>query len=145
MQRQDIIRELKEFFKTEELVCPHTYAKLGERSWDVLRTELLETLLVIRRDIIRRPMTVNGGAWKQRGYRCNWCDLVRQKTGPYLSGHCCGAAIDASCKDITAEEMRRMILDSQHLLPCNIRMEKDVTWLHVDVYDMGRKVYQFKG
>jgi len=143
--REDTIRELKQYFRIEELVCQHTVDRLGSNAWDVLRTELLETLLVIRRDIIKRPMTVNNQTWHQRGFRCNWCDLVREKKGPYLSSHCVGAAFDASCKDMTAEQMRSAIRAAAHLLPCNIRMEDGVDWLHVDIYDKGQKVYMFRG
>ena len=46
---------------------------------------------------------------------------------------------------ITAVEARAIIKDKQKLLPYNIRIEKDVSWLHFDTYDAGVKVYEFNG
>nr|DAG74273.1 MAG TPA: hypothetical protein [Caudoviricetes sp.]DAG95715.1 MAG TPA: hypothetical protein [Crassvirales sp.] len=39
-----------------------------------LSTPLLHTLLVIRRDILQKPMTINNSSnYTQRGLRCNMC------------------------------------------------------------------------
>ena len=37
-----------DYFRPEELVCPHVYERFGERSLDFLDNRLKETLLVIR-------------------------------------------------------------------------------------------------
>jgi heat shock protein HspQ len=42
-----------------------------------------------------------------------------------------------------AEEVRRWIHDNKDTLPHNIRLEKDVPWVHIDVIDTGRKIYYF--
>jgi hypothetical protein len=84
----------------------------------------------------------------QRGLRCNLCQLVKEKDVVYLSPHPLGKAGDFTVVGMTAEEARKRIKEMQHLLPCPIRMEKGVSWLHFDVlpqYGIDQKVYEFKG
>ena len=148
MNRQQLIKEITAFFRVQELVCPHIFSKWGEASWQFLDTAFLETLLVIRRDIIRLPMLCNTSRLTQRGIRCNRCQLVREKSGPYLSAHVLGKAGDFTLLGLSAEEARQRIIDSAALLPHNIRLEAEVSWLHIDVlpqYDIHNKVYLFKG
>jgi hypothetical protein len=91
-------------------------------------------------------MTCNHeGAW-QRGLRCNRCELVKEKKVAYLSSHILGKAGDFSFEGITAQEARSRIRNNAHLLPCPIRMEGGVSWLHFDVlpqYGIDVKVYEF--
>lgn len=146
MDRDKIIRELHNYFQVSELVCEHTYAKWGERSWQFLDTDYLACLLIIRRDILQLPMICNHGQADQRGLRCNMCPLVFEKTGVYLSSHILGKAGDFTVKGLTAAQARQRIKEMQHLLPCPIRMEKGVSWLHFDVlpqYGIDQKVYEF--
>lgn len=146
MTRDEIIRELHKFFQIRELVCPHTHSEWGERSWQFLDTAFLHNLLVIRRDILKTPMTCNHGTQLQRGLRCNMCELVSQKDEVYLSSHVLGKAGDFTVKGMTAEEARRRIKDNAHLLPYPLRMEAGVSWLHFDVlpqYEINVKVYEF--
>ena len=147
MTREDIIRELSKFFSVKELVCDHTYAKWKDASWQFLDTDYLYALLIIRRDILKVPMTCNSAAAHQRGLRCNMCDLVKSKKANYLSAHILGKAGDFTCKGMTAEQARQIIIAHKDWLPCNIRMEAGVTWLHFDVlpqYGINEKVYLFK-
>lgn len=146
MTRNIILKQIKQFFDIEELVCKHTLAEWGERAWQFLDTEFLHCLLIIRRDILKKPMTCNYGIMTQRGMRCNMCELTRSKGKVYLSSHLLGKAGDFTVKDMTAEEARELIRKNAHLLPCNIRLEADVSWLHFDVlpqYDVKQKVYEF--
>lgn len=147
MNRNDIIRELSQFFSIKELVCDHTFARWGDKSWQFLDTDYLHALLIIRRDILKVPMTCNYAGYTQRGLRCNMCEMVKAKTKNYLSAHVLGKAGDFTCKSMTAAQARRVILSHCDLLPCNIRMEDGVTWLHFDVlpqYGIEDKVYLFK-
>ena len=146
MNRDKIIQALRKYFDISELVCPHTLSKWGERSWQFLDTSFLHALLVIRRDILQVPMTCNYDGAGQRGLRCNRCELVKEKSSVYLSSHVLGKAGDFTCKGLTAEEARRRIIENAHLLPCNIRLEGGVNWLHIDVlpqYGVENKVYVF--
>lgn len=148
MERNEIIDKLKKYFNIKELVCPHVYAKFREAGWMFLSTALLHTLLIIREDIVKRPMIVNSGSiFTQRGLRCNMCQLVRSKTSSYLSAHVLGEGLDFSCNDISAEEIRKLIASNSDKLPYKIRFETGVTWVHFDCYDDldGSKISYFKG
>lgn len=140
MERNEIIKELKQWFGISELVCNHTMQAFGDKSWQFLDTELLHTLLILRRDIFKCPITINTDTMKQRGLRCNICQLVKDKTMKnqiYLSAHCNGAAVDLDVKGFSAEQSRSKIKAKANLLPYPIRLEEGVTWVHIDVYDSG--------
>lgn len=146
MTRDQIIRELREFFQIRELVCEHTHSKWGERAWQFLDTAFLHNLLVIRRDILQAPMVCNHGSQLQRGLRCNRCGLVAQKDAVYLSSHVLGKAGDFTIQGMTAQEARSRIRNSANLLPYPLRMEGGVTWLHIDVlpqFGINEKIYEF--
>ena len=148
--RAEIIAELKPKFNVSELVCDHTFKRWGEKSWQFLSTELLETLLVLRFDIFNIGMTVNKTGAQQRGLRCNICPLVKEQTNKnqnYLSAHCTGNGVDVDFTGFTAEKAREHIRKNADKLPYPIRLEKDVTWVHIDVYNdcSGKKIVEFAG
>lgn len=150
MERQEIINEFKQrgLFDIDELVCNHTFAKWGEQSWQFLRTEYLHNLLIIRRDIIMKPMFCNDAQHFQKGLRCNMCDLVHSKNVVYLSSHILGCAGDFTSPNMTAEQMRQLIIANADKLPYPCRLEDDVSWLHMDTlpqYGITKNVYLFKG
>lgn len=160
MTKAQIIKALEPYFDVKQLVCPHTYARHGERSWMFLQTPLLHTLLVLRTDILNVPLLCNnwskvGGKYSQRGLRCNLCDEVRKKHTDigtvYLSAHTQGLAVDLSSPKMTAEEMRRRIYAAADRLPYPVRVEDNgdgtPSWLHIDCYDTGtcKKITTFKG
>ncbi len=146
MTRNEIIRALRQFFDIDELVCNHTLAKWGDKAWQFLATDYLYALLIIRRDILRRPMYCNGFGKYQCGLRCNMCPLVAAKESVYLSSHILGRAGDFTVEGMTAKEARALIRANAHLLPCNIRLEGGVSWLHIDTLPqvgVTDKVYVF--
>lgn len=146
LDRDKIIRDLHAYFQVSELVCKHTFSKWGERSWQFLDTDYLACLLIIRRDILQAPMICNHDGAHQRGLRCNLCELVKEKSAAYLSSHILGKAGDFTIKGLTAQEARSRIRNMAHLLPCPIRMEGGVSWLHFDVlpqFGITDKVYEF--
>lgn len=155
MTRSQIIQELSKYFSIQELVCPHTYKKFGDKSWQFLDTEILHTLLVVRRDILKVGMICNdykfGDKHTQRGLRCNICPLCKDKTMKnqiYLTAHANGAGMDfvfGANSGMTAAKARQLIKDNASKLPYNVRIEKDVTWLHIDCYYTGQKVNEFNG
>ena len=148
MTREEILAAIRPYFDIDELVCDHTLRRWGEQAWQFLDTDYLHCLLVIRRDILKKPMWCNGNTKKQRGLRCNRCQMVRDKTSVYLSSHVLGKAGDFSITGMTSEQARQKIKENADLLPCNIRMEKAVSWLHFDVlpqYGVTQKVYEFNG
>lgn len=146
MTRDEILRAIKPYFDIDELVCDHTLAKWGEKSWQFLDTDFLHCLLIVRRDIIRMPMYCNSRSAHQKGLRCNLCQLVKEKKEVYLSPHLQGKAGDLTCPYMSAENMRQKIKASAHLLPCQIRIERGVSWLHFDTRpteNFNGKVYEF--
>lgn len=146
MSRSATITVLKKYFKVKELVCPHTYQKYGESSWQFLSTCYLETLLVIREQILAAPMYCNTSNLTQRGFRCNLCQLVTTKQALYLSAHLLGKAGDFTIYGLTAEEARNKIIQNAHLLPHPIRLENNVSWLHIDTlpqHGITEKVHLF--
>jgi len=150
MTRKEIITKLKEKFTISELVCDHTFKNWGEKSWQFLSTELLETLMVLRFYSLNVGMTVNKTGALQRGLRCNICPLAKEQTIKnqiYLSAHCTGNGIDVDFTGLTAAQARAKIKENADKLPYPIRLEKDVNWVHLDVYDdgSGRKIVEFAG
>ena len=140
--RTTIITELKQYFDIREIVCPHTYKKFEYKSWQFFDYQFLENLLILRRDVLKVPLTCNdwhkGGAFSQRGFRCNICQLTRDATAKgqiYLTAHANGAGIDLVSSKMAAEQMRQKIKEHQDLFTTPIRVEKEVTWLHFDIYD----------
>ena len=146
MSRSETITALKQYFNVKELVCPHTYQMYGENAWQFLSTCYLETLLVIREQILAAPMYCNTSNLNQRGLRCNLCPIVSNKQSLYLSAHILGKAGDFTVRGLTAEEARNKIIQNAHLLPYPIRMEKNVTWLHIDTlpqHSITEKIHLF--
>ena len=143
MKRIETIKKLKKYFDIRELVSSKVYAFLGEHCWELFDTRLLETLLVLRENILKVPIVVNtwmsGGTLSQRGYRENICNIVAEKTKSnilYISAHTLGMAVDFSSPKMTAEEMRKLINENAIKLPHQIRLEdgkKAPTWVHIDV------------
>ncbi len=147
MKREEIIKELKKYFNIKELVCNHIYDRFGEQAWMFLSTQLLHTILVLRTQIINLPMIVNTTSMKQRGMRCNMCELVKSKNSVYVSAHLTGNGVDFTCSTKSAEEIRNLIKNNRDKLPYPIRLEEDVNWIHLDVYNncSGNKITTFKG
>lgn len=156
MRRDNIINELQEYFEIHELVGPETFKKHGHRSWKFFSTDLLEALLITRKNIGRK-ITINnwfwGGSFSQRGLRTNLQNLFRQMTKSlklYLSGHVLGEAVDFDVDGMTAEEVRQWIIDNEELYPMRIRLEhkkngKPITWVHLDTIQElhNPKIYLF--
>lgn len=136
----------------KEIVCPHVYAKWGDKAIRFIRPELRETLDVIRNKILKCPMTINNKVYTQRGLRCNCCELVAEKTKTgkvYLSAHNLGAGVDFSCSKYTVQEVHDLIKKNANLLPYKIRLESPInapSWTHVDLIteDQKDKVYIFR-
>lgn len=131
--------DVKKYFGIKELVCPHVYEVWGENAWQFLDDRMLANLVFIREGI-GKPIVVNnwakGGEYSQRGLRCNTCLLVIEKTDlrkVYLSAHIQGKAVDFNVVGMTAEEVRQWIIDHADEMPYPLRLERDVSWVHMDV------------
>ena len=68
--------EIVPHISVKEMVCPHVYAKYGDKSARFLDEDLMAVLKVIRNDILKCPIIINNGSTlTQRGLRCNVCPL----------------------------------------------------------------------
>lgn len=157
MDIQRLITEVKKFFKVQEFVDERTFKRWGDNAWNFFDDKLLETILIIRRDILKVPLICNdwsfGGKNQQRGLRTNLSPLVKEKTDKgilYLSQHCMGKAVDFVSSKMTANQMRDLIKKNANKLPYNIRIEHGdsaPTWLHLDTMNnmsQREKIYFFK-
>ena len=91
-------------------------------------------------------MYCNTSNLTQRWLRCNLCPIVANKQSLYLSAHILGKAGDFTVRGLTAEEARNKIIQNAYLLPYPIRMEKNVTWLHIDTlpqHSITEKIHLF--
>ena len=141
-----------ENFKAYELVCRHVYTKYGEAALNFADPRLLSWLDWFR-EKIGLPVYVNNymssGKYSQRGYRCNLCSLVADKTAKkemYLSAHTRFQAVDFNVSDMKDEEVRQWIDRHKSEMPCNIRIENATAgWVHVDVAcpEIGPKITYF--
>lgn len=136
-------KTIKDFFGIEELVCKDVYTKFGDKAWQFFDDRLLAMLLWIRENI-GKPITVNnwanGGSFSQRGLRCNLCQLVADKTKKgqlYVSAHMEGTAVDFDVQGMTAQQVRQWLVNNKHRFPYPIRVEDDVTWVHIDMRNDG--------
>ena len=125
------------YFKVYELVDKTVYTNYKDNSVRFLDNRLLITLDVIR-EILGVPLVINDWYWggnnQQRGLRTNICQIVKSKGNVlYLSSHCFGRAFDAVSAKMSAEQMRQKIVANAYKLPYPIRIESNVTWLHVDL------------
>jgi hypothetical protein len=133
MTKSEVIKKVSRYFSITELVCEHTLERFGVGAWKFFNAQALETLLVLRTKILKVPLTINTQSAHQRGLRCNLCQLVKEKETQYLSGHVLGCAFDILSKEMTAAQMRALIVQNKDLLPYPIRIESGVSWLHVDL------------
>lgn len=154
LDRTEILKGIKQYFDIEELVCDHMLERWKddpERCWDFLDTNFLAVLLILRRDIIQRPMYCNNHkrGQHQRGIRCNMCEMVKEKDYPYMSAHILGKGADFSIEGIAGVRAMDYQRQKIHLAigyyPVPIRMEAGVSWLHIDVMPTpnGQKIYEF--
>jgi hypothetical protein len=139
------------YFELQELVCPHVYDVYKNRAWMFLDSRIILTLDTIR-DRIGKSIFVNNWNWNgeydERGLRCMRCDLVKAKIEAgemYMSAHLFGKAVDFDVTGLTSEEVRLWIVAKANLWPYPIRLEKNVAWVHLDIFDSGtdQKVYLF--
>lgn len=153
MSRNELIKKLKQNFDIKELVCPHCYNRFGEQSWQFLSTTLLSTLYTLRYVIFNKPMTINNwhkqGTLSQRGFRCNMCEIVKNKKDVYISAHMLGMAIDFNVADLSTEEVYEAIRNNINAFEYPIRIESNsTTWAHCDCYqpnDSEDRLIEFKG
>lgn len=144
---KEVREEIKTYFSIKELVGKRTYKKYEQRAWRFLDYRLLYALLIIRTNL-GLSITVNYGNKQQRGLRTIVQQMVKNffyKDKLYISAHLLGKAVDFDVKGMTAREVRNWIINNKDLFPFKIRLENNVSWVHLDVIweDKNPKVYLF--
>jgi len=123
-------------FDIREFIPPEIFTIYGSSSTWFISPQLI-TLAQFIRDYFGTSLTINtwhrGGVFKERGYR-----TPGSTTGSKFSQHKRGAAIDFTIKGLTADEVRRTILDNQQVfLAQGLTTIEDEefapTWVHADI------------
>jgi len=128
------------FFKIYELVDRFTHERFGEEAWQFFNPIALISLDGIR-EFFNAPVTVNnwfwGGSLQFRGLRPVYCTI-----GATYSQHRFGNAFDCDVKGVSAEEVRKTIIDNKdHELLRHITcIEADVDWLHFDCRNIPERI-----
>lgn len=122
-------------FDLREFIPPDVFNAYGASSTWFIQQELVTGTQFIR-DYFDAAATINnwhtGGHFTERGYR-----TPNSTTGSKLSQHKRGAAIDFNIKGLTADQVRRRILDDQKtFLAQGFTAIEDeefaITWCHID-------------
>jgi hypothetical protein len=134
------------YFELYELVDRKTYSQWGEDAWFLFNPDLLYSVDGVR-EFFGVPCYINNwwnghGNDQFRGYRPPDCII-----GATNSEHKKGNAADMTIVDVYAEDARQEIQrNKDHPLLCKImRMEKSVSWLHIDCKTVVNRIYVFKG
>jgi hypothetical protein len=135
-----------QYFDLQELVCPDVFNEYGIFAWNFFDPRLIVTINSIR-DRIGKPVYINGydsgREHSQRGLRCNQCQIVKDAKGIYLSGHVTGKASDFDVEGLTAQEVRDWLQLHETWWPYPFRLEDNVGWVHLDLYNSESKVVLF--
>lgn len=134
-------------FKLYELLPKELYID-EDMGWDLFDERILRTIDIIR-EIVGVKLICNNWYWK--GKR-NWSGARNKNSPDFRIGSCHSIredrkvmALDVISPAMSAAEMRRLIVQRHTELPCPIRIEDGVSWLHVDVKEqVGYMVYFFK-
>jgi hypothetical protein len=133
--------KIKDYFNIRELVDKDVYNRYGDKGWKFFCPLLLENLLILREGL-NIPLVINnwysGGKFSQRGLRHNRSEMVKNKSGIYLSPHMMGKAVDFHSPNMSSTDIRRWIKENEDLFTCKIRLEEyfkghEIGWVHFDV------------
>jgi uncharacterized protein YcbK (DUF882 family) len=121
------------YFRLEELLSPDGMSLYTHNNVMPLRPELLTTLDEFR-EYVDKPLLVNHGELRLRGYRS--CRENVGVGGATHSMHLQGIAVDIGCKHITTRELHRKALEfykwtgigyneKQGFIHCDVRITRD--------------------
>ena len=120
-------------FTAQELVPQAIYDHYGDDSFMFIDNKILITLDLIR-EYFKSPVIVNnwhkGGNLENRCFR-SWDTRV----GARLSQHKLGKAVDFNVVGLTADEIRKEIIENQDniFFESIMRMELGTSWVHIDI------------
>ncbi len=131
------------YFKPYEFVSEKMYKIYSDNSLLFISDEMKETMDDLR-EFFDVPIYINnwqfGGSFQNRGYRDPFTSV-----GAKLSQHKFGRAIDFHSPIIASSTIRKQILENQNLFPHIHRMERDVSWVHIDSHPdyKDKRIYLF--
>jgi len=148
LTEREVRTDIKKYFNINELVGGRTYRAHGERAWRFLDYRLLYSLLIVREGL-GQPITVNHGRAEQRGLRTIAQQMVKNKVYAdklYVSAHLFGKAVDFDVAGMTSQNVRDWIVVNEDKFPFKIRLEDKVSWVHLDCIweEKNTKVYLFQ-
>jgi hypothetical protein len=118
------------YFEIYELVPPELMSLPEDYLWGLFDENLLRVIDNLRK-ALAKPITINtwksGGEFSLRGFRPK-----STKIGAKNSPHKKGKALDFDVFGMTAQQVRDYIIKNHAKFPEIKRMEKDVTWVHID-------------
>ncbi len=117
-------------FSLQEFVSALIFDRYEEKALWFIDPRIIESAQALR-DNLDVPLTINnwayGGDRYMSGLRTQEMSIYRP-----FSQHSFGRAVDIISPEITAEKMRKHILQNQDLYPHITTLEGNVTWLHMD-------------
>lgn len=131
------------YFKAYEFVSEKIYKIYGDNSLLFVSDEMKETLDLIR-EFFGVPIYINNwrfdGTFHNRGYRDPFSSV-----GSKLSQHKFGRAVDFHSQIIPSSTIREQIFENKNLFPYIYRMEKDTSWVHIDMHPdyKDKRIYLF--
>lgn len=132
------------WFQPCELVSREAWRKRGAKVILGIDTRLLitiDTLREILEEINPSKAALLCNDWLYGGGRqYSGLRLPDDKYYTEFSAHSRGKAVDLISRHYTAEQLRQIILDNRERFPYLTRMEKDVNWLHLDVFNLSESV-----
>lgn len=134
-------------FKLSELLPEELYID-EDTGWVMFDERLLKTIDIVR-GIVNVPLIINN--WKSGGNR-QWSGARTPKSKYYSKGSFHSVrddrpvmAVDMISSRMSAEDIRQRVVERHLELPCPIRFEEGVSWVHLDVNEkVGYGVYFFK-
>ncbi len=118
-------------FKIEELVPREMFKKYGDKCWDFLDPQLIESIDTIKDRFSAGTATINNWLWN--GNR-NWSGIRTPDSSYYSpsSMHSWGRAVDIVFSKYSPDEVRQDIINNPDIYPYIKGLELDITWVHLD-------------
>jgi hypothetical protein len=132
-------------FEIYELVPKHIYEKFGEFAWNFIDDRLIQSIDAIKEQFPKGAMYINNYKW---GLDRNWSGFRTPEFKYYspTSQHSHGRAADCIFTQYSVDEVREYIINNHSSKFSLIKgIEKDISWLHIDVRNSDKLVVFSKG
>jgi hypothetical protein len=126
-------------FEIHELVPSVVFDKFGESSWMFVDDRLLQSIDKIKEKFPEGAMYINNYKW---GMDRHWSGLRTPDFKGYspTSQHSFGRAADCVFTKYSTDEVRKYIIENINEFPYIKGIEKNVSWLHIDVRNVDKLI-----